>query len=140
MKVTLHVEGKNASELAQGLRAHLALFDAAAASNGGPSPAPTRNKTAKGASTEDAVEPETFDDAVESESDNSDAGFESGSDENDADTEPTPTLKDVQAQCQKYAKKFGEDKAIARLKKLGTPNVRKAPESDYAKIIAGMKV
>ena len=130
MKVTYHVEGKNAAELATGLRAHLAILES---SDGVEAPAigkPVRtSKPAKTAPAEDTFELD------------SEEPIEVDADEAEDEAEEAPSLEAAIEACRKYAKKYGNDKTIAKIKKVtGVGSVQKVAEDKRAELIAALKV
>lgn len=130
MKVTYHVEGKNAAELATGLRVHLAILDGAGVAHTGNNSAKS-GRAAKPPKEEEA----TF------ELDGQETPVETEEEEAEAEVEETPTLEQIIKACQAYAKKYGQEKTIAKMKKVsGIGNVKNIPDGQRAAVIAALKV
>jgi hypothetical protein len=132
MKVTVHAEG-NAIEIAKQLGQHADVYLKAGATETTPVKQPGK-KAAKAAEPE--FDAEDASDAEETEEeDTSDADAE-----DDADAEEVPEHEAVVKAFQKYAKKHGQDKAVAKLNKLGYKSITKIKPEMRADVIAAVKV
>lgn len=142
MKITVHLEGKNGAELAQGLRAHLALLEGGTtAATTATTTTKTGKKTAK-APVETEEEEEDFD--LTSGEDEEELDMD-GADEADADAEEeeeaeeATSLEDVIGAFQKYAKKHSREKAAKVLATFKAKSVRDLKAAQYDKVLAALK-
>lgn len=143
MKLTIHVEGKNKVELAQGLRAHLALFDDTEETDEVDMTALKKKSTRKKpAPTVDDEEDEDFGtEALEKEDLD-----ESDEEDLDEDEEPSVTFKEVRAALNKYGEKY-PDQARAILagfnikspKELSSTSNQKYWSPVYKKVMSKLK-
>jgi hypothetical protein len=132
MKVTVHAEG-NAIEIAKQLGQHADVYLKAGATETTPVKQPGK-KAAK------AAEPEfDADDASDAE-ETEEEETEEAEDADDADEEEVPEHEAVVKAFQKYAKKFGQEKAVAKLNKLGYKSITKIKPEMRADVIAAVKV
>jgi hypothetical protein len=133
MKVTVHAEG-NAIEIAKQLGQHADVYLKAGATETTPVKQPGK-KAAK------AVEPEfDADDTSDAEDETEEDETEEADAEDDADAEEVPEHEAVVKAFQKYAKKHGQDKAVAKLNKLGYKSITKIKPEMRADVIAAVKV
>jgi hypothetical protein len=134
MKVTVHAEG-SAHEIAKQLGLHADVYlKAAKTETIAETKAPSK-KTAK------AAEP-TFDadDASDAEDESEEEETEEAEDADDADEEEVPEHEAVVKAFQKYAKKFGQGIAVAKLNELGYKSITKIKPEMRANVIAAVKV
>ena len=135
MQFSVTVHGNNASELANGLRAHLALME----TNSDCGAETTRTTKTTKKTKAQAAEEETFGDAETDETDTS-------SDEEDETKAPVITADQVRTACAGYVKaqvKKGKSADEARTqvrnlfkKKFGVTTVDQIDESDLAQALA----
>lgn len=137
MKVTVHAEG-SAKDIAGQLAQHATVYLNAAKTETTPiatdTTKATRGKKAKAEEPTFDPDADMDDDAEESD----DATL--GDDEGDADAEDTATHDEVVAAFKKYAKKHGQDKAVAKLNKLGYKSITKIQPEMRANVIAAVRV
>ena len=128
MKLTIHLEGKTKEELAKQLAEHLALLTAAPAAKAGKAAPAAKKGKAK-----DEDEEDDSDDEDEEES-------EDDEDEDEEEEESDgPTLEDVLAACQKYAKKHGRAAVPGVLKKFKVESARDLKPAQFEKVLAALK-
>lgn len=145
MKATIHVEGKNAKELADGVRAHLAVYEAAAGGKTAPAKPGKSGKSAAPADDEDEELDISDDEDEESEEEETEEGESEEEEETEEEEEEEEeesgslSLQDLIGAFQKYAKKHSREKAKKILAKFKVAGVKDLKKADYKAVMKLLK-
>lgn len=150
MKVTVHLEGSNAAELAKGLRAHLAIYET-------PTTTGTTTTTAKTAATETTTPPkrgrpakaapvvtdeeeefELSDDGDDTDLSDDEDEMTEESDDVPEEEEETVTKADLMTAAGKAAKRTSREAVIKVYKKYGGASANDIKAENYGKALAAI--